>query len=206
MGWEAKCRVEAAGTVFRADVHLDSKELTIRASKRKTLVVALADMVNIASKTGWVEFAADAGAVRMELGKDAERWALKMRYPKQRLEKLGVKAGMKIVVLGIDESDFLAELSTSGATIGSRLTDGCDLIFYGVHDPAQLSELKRLRTRIAPAGAIWIVRTKGKGAAVSEGAVRDAAKQASLVDIKVVSFSETQSAEKLVIPVSLRKK
>jgi hypothetical protein len=49
------------------------------------------------------------------------------------------------------------------------------------------------------------VRAKGAGAAVSESAVMAAGKAAGLVDTKVVAFSATHTAERLVIPISRRR-
>ena len=56
-----------------------------------------------------------------------------------------------------------------------------------------------------PAGAIWVVWPKGRKE-LREDDVRNAAKAQGLVDIKVMSFSETLSALKLVIPVAERPK
>jgi len=56
---------------------------------------------------------------------------------------------------------------------------------------------------LAPTGALWIVRPKGT-AAISDADVIAAGKIAGLVDVKVVRFSDTHSAEKLVIPLAKR--
>ena len=52
-------------------------------------------------------------------------------------------------------------------------------------------------------GAIWVIRPKGH-ADISERDVMKAGKTAGLVDVKVVRFSETHTAEKFVIPVARR--
>ena len=56
---------------------------------------------------------------------------------------------------------------------------------------------------LQPAGAAWVVRRKGDPV-VSERASMAAGKKAGLVDVKVVSFSDTHTAEKYVIPVGKR--
>ena len=63
--------------------------------------------------------------------------------------------------------------------------------------------LADLRDALAPAGALWVLRPKGCGA-ITESDVMAAGKAAGLVDVKVVRFSETHTAEKFVIPVSKR--
>jgi hypothetical protein len=56
---------------------------------------------------------------------------------------------------------------------------------------------------LKPNGALWIVRPKGRPE-ISERAVMAAGKAAGLVDVKVVSFSATHTAEKFVIPLAKR--
>jgi len=89
-------------------------------------------------------------------------------------------------------------------TLGQPAPD-TDLVFLAADSTAELAGLANLRTRIKPAGAIWVVHTKGKGAAFKDVDVFAAAKQAGLVDVKVAAFSTTHTAEKLVVPVKLRK-
>ena len=62
-----------------------------------------------------------------------------------------------------------------------------------------LDRLRALKRSLKPNGALWVIRPKGS-AAISESEVMAAGKKAGLVDVKVVSFSETHTAEKFVIP------
>jgi len=59
-------------------------------------------------------------------------------------------------------------------------------------------------TRIVANGAIWVVSKKGKARSLDDTDVIAAAKRAGLVDNKVVSFSDTHTALRLVSPLSLR--
>jgi len=67
-----------------------------------------------------------------------------------------------------------------------------------------LERLGALKKSLQPAGAIWVLRQKGPATRVTESAVMAAGKAAGLVDTKVVSFSDTHTAERLVIPVAKR--
>ena len=78
------------------------------------------------------------------------------------------------------------------------------MIFFAAHAPRDLSRLEAIAGRLEPAGAIWLIRAKGRGAPISERQSMAAGKQAGLVDVKVVSYSDTHSAEKYVIPVARR--
>ena len=60
-----------------------------------------------------------------------------------------------------------------------------------------------LSKQIEPDGAVWVVRPKGSPD-ITEAETMAAGKRAGLVDVKVVSFSETHTAEKFVIPVAKR--
>jgi len=89
-------------------------------------------------------------------------------------------------------------------SIGRVMPDS-DAIFYGVSRGTELRRLEKLKIGLKPNGALWTIRPKGR-AEVSEGAVMAAGKAAGLVDVKVVSFSATHTAEKFVIPLASRPK
>jgi hypothetical protein len=78
-----------------------------------------------------------------------------------------------------------------------------DAIFLGARKEADLTRLEKLKASLKPDGALWIIRPKGDPE-ISERAVMQAGKAAGLVDVKVVSFSPTHTAEKFVIPRAAR--
>lgn len=123
-----------------------------------------------------------------------------------RLDKLGVKEGARVVLLGVEDPDFLKELAerTPDVHIGRTAKDA-DLIFFGATRRAQLARLAKLEGLIKRNGAIWVVRPKGAGAVdITEMDVMGAGKAARLVDNKVVAFSATHSALRFVIPLARR--
>lgn len=127
------------------------------------------------------------------------------RYRKKpRLLKLGVKPGSRVGVIAVGDKLFPGELDAASAVVvsGRHLKD-CDLIFYGVTKEADLPRLEMLKRSIVSNGAIWVIRPKGRPE-ISEASVMEGGKLAGLVDVKVVAFSETHTAEKFVIPVANR--
>jgi len=104
----------------------------------------------------------------------------------------------------VADTAFLAELedAVSQLSIG-RLLKANDAIFFGVTKEAELARLVALKNALVPDGALWIVRPKGRPE-ISERATMAAGKAAGLVDVKVVGFSATHTAEKFVIPLSAR--
>ena len=123
---------------------------------------------------------------------------------RSRLDKLGVKPGMKVAVLGVDEADFVPELKqrTDDIAAGPPRKE-TDMIFFGVESTAPLERLATLQNSIRREGAIWVVWPKGQKH-ITEDMIRAAAIDHGLVDIKVVAFSERLSGLKLVIPVARR--
>ena len=126
-------------------------------------------------------------------------------YTTPRLDKLGVKPGMRVALVGLDDEAFEAELRdrTRDITRGEPLPD-TDVVLYAADTLDDLDRLPALRERIAPNGAIWVVSRKGTAATIRDVDGVNAAKGAALVDNKVASFDETRTALRLVIPLALR--
>jgi hypothetical protein len=123
---------------------------------------------------------------------------------KSRLDKLGVKPGLVVSVIGVEDASFHDELRARiGAFVEGAPAKGGDLLFYRAHMAKDLDRLVALKRALAPAGALWVIRPKG-GPEPTEAQVMAAGKKAGLVDVKVVSFSEACSALKFVIPVAER--
>jgi hypothetical protein len=116
-----------------------------------------------------------------------------------RLVKLGVKAGQKISLVGIHDAAFARELERAGVDVRPRLHRDSDIIFYAAESASDLKRLADLRPYIKSNGAIWVVRRKGKDAALNEIDVIKAGLAAKMVDNKVVAFDENRSAMRMVI-------
>jgi hypothetical protein len=145
------------------------------------------------------------GTVTLDLGDKAEKWAEKIRNPRSLLDKLGVKPGMRLAVVGLNDSRFEEQLRErcNDVTIGKPLRD-THIVFFAAESQKELDRLATLKKSLIPAGAIWVVHRKGKEGKLKDVEVFAAAKQAGLVDNKVASFSETHTAERLVIPLAYR--
>ena len=123
---------------------------------------------------------------------------------RSRLDKLGVKPGMRVALVGLDDTAFRRELRkrTNDIAEGTPRKD-TEMILFAVDGPAPLKRLATLQRAIKRDGAIWVVWPKGQ-AHIKEDMIRNAAIAQGLVDIKVIAFSETLSGLKLVIPVARR--
>jgi Protein of unknown function (DUF3052) len=121
------------------------------------------------------------------------------------LDKLGVKPGMRVSVVGFDEAWFLADLRTRMAEVATgRLLPRSDLVFVYVGHRDDLDRaIAPLEPKLRRNGAIWVLRPKGSPD-IRETDVIDAGKRAGLVDNKIASLSPTVSAMRLVIPLARR--
>jgi hypothetical protein len=126
-------------------------------------------------------------------------------YTTPRLDKLGIKPGMRVAVVDLEDEAFAAELRdrTHDVTRGEPLP-GTNVVLFAADSHEALRRLAALRERIVPNGAIWVVSRKGRAATLRDTDVMAAAKAAGLVDNKVASFDETRTSLRLVIPVALR--
>lgn len=115
------------------------------------------------------------------------------------IDKLGVKPGAKVAILGVDDPDFMKELRRRTSDITAGKPKGpCDIVFLAAGTRADLRRIGRVKTWIEPNGAIWVVRPKGGRSELRDTDVIDAGLAAGLVDNKIASFSETHGAMRLV--------
>jgi hypothetical protein len=146
---------------------------------------------------------ADGHAV-FHLGAAAEKWRDKILHPKSRIEKLGVKPGAKVSLLGAFPPDFLKEVAGLTESVSKdKVAKDTEHIFFAADSKEDLSALTKISKSVQGASALWIVYPKGQ-THITENDVLAAGRKTSLKDVKVVGFSATHTALKFVIPVSRR--
>jgi hypothetical protein len=204
MGLEATCEATFGTRRGEGKAHLEPEQLDFRGPFR--LKIPTKAVKSVDAKRGELRVEWPEGVATFRLGSAAEAWALKIRYPRSLLDKLGVKPGSRVGVLGAFEPYFLADLAgrTSDVSTG-RAKKESDLLFVAMSAKGELARLASLREKIKPEGGIWVVWPKGRKE-FREDDVRATGPSVGLVDVKVVAFSETLSALKMVIPVKLRAK
>jgi hypothetical protein len=209
MGLEATCAAVLDGEKARGKALLETTELLFRGAVRARVPFADVQRVAVAGKTLTIEWA--GRKLALELGDAAGRWAEKIKNPPTRLTKLGVKPGARVALVGDFgfDASFERELAAAGADdagadASASARTRVDVLFYAPTTRAALVRIPALSKRLEPAGALWIVRPKGKDTPVTETDTRKAGLAAGLVDVKVAAFSSTHTAEKFVIPVAKR--
>ena len=120
------------------------------------------------------------------------------------LDKLSVKPESLVAVINVSDPSFLAQLKKRvGKIIHDEPKKDSDLIFFGAESEADLGQLRILRGFLKSNGGIWVIYPKGQKH-IREITVIAAAKSSGLVDNKVVGFSATHTALRLVIPLAQR--
>jgi hypothetical protein len=204
MGREHTCEASYNGERGEGKALLETDEVIFRGGFRAR--VKFSAVTGITVRAGALSLKTADGTLTLHLGEYAKQWAEKIRNPPSRVEKLGVKSGLSVSVLGLDDDEvFLAELRERTATLATgRASPHSDIIVVHIRRESDLRRLDRLKASLTPNGAIWTIRQKGKDG-VSESAVRAAGLAAGLVDVKVARFSDTHTAEKFVIPKAKRR-
>jgi hypothetical protein len=204
MGSEAVSRVSYKGRASEGKALLETAEIIFRGGDFR-LRIPFEQIASLNVSDGELHVGYDGGIAVFELGRDAEKWAEKIRNPRGLLDKLGVKPGMKIAVLGVEDPEFLSQLRVRiGEPASGEAVSEADYVFYEADRVEDLTRLSVLREAIKPAGGVWVVSPKGKAAQIKDVDVMAAAREAGLVDNKVVGFSATHTALKLVIPKANR--
>lgn len=203
MGAEAKTTLRLGRQTFAGTAHLETDKLRFRGEKK--LDIPLASVHEVAVKNGALHVTHAAGVAVLGLGGAASaKWAERIRSPRSLADKLGVKQGMRIAVLGVEDAGILADLVSRGAKlVTGKVSDGTPLVLWRVARPAALSRLASMVKRLTRDGAIWVVHPRGD-ASVADTVIFAAGKEAGLTATKVVRFSESDTAEKLVIPRAAR--
>lgn len=202
MGAEAKCTATVGGKKAVGKALLETDELIFRGEDVR-LTIPYKSVSSIDAKDGVLHVAWLSGAASFELGPSAVKWADRIRNPPSRIDKLDVKPGQLVLFVGIRDATLREEIETRGAIVLARGIEPVDAIFVAAHERGDLERLATVQKFLKRSGAIWVIRPKGSPN-ISESDVMSAGKRVGLVDVKVVRFSDTHTAEKFVIPVSKR--
>jgi hypothetical protein len=202
MGQEAACIARFGGKVSRGKALLESEALIFRGDFR--LAIPFRTMTSVAAAKGVLRVEFSEGTARLELGPQAASWAEKILHPKSLIDKLGVKPGAVVSVLGVRDASFRQQLAGRTEEVADATPrKDSDFIFLAAEAKEDLERLKNLTRWLKKAGAVWVIYPKGQKH-ITQADVMAAAKRAGLVDVKVVSFSPAHTALKLVIPLARR--
>ena len=202
MGNEVKCMVRWGKQESEGKALLETSEILFRGDFR--LKIAFATIKSAKAVDGELRLQTAEGAVVFDLGAAAEKWRDKILHPKSRIEKLGVKPGAKVSLLGDFDAGFLAEIGQLTESVSkNEFAPDSEWIFFSADSKENLGAMPKIFRSMKGAAALWVVYPKGQKH-ITENDVLAAGRKAGLKDVKVVGFSTTHTALKFVIPLSRR--
>lgn len=121
------------------------------------------------------------------------------------IDKLNVKEGARVLLLGIKDAALSADLRarTDHCSEGRKKKD-CDVILLSVESVEDLRKIETCHALLAPAGGLWVIYPKGRKH-ITEAQVMTAGLATGMVDNKVISFSATHTGLRFVIRKTDRK-
>jgi len=202
MGKELNCSVQFGKQQSEGKALLETSEILFRGEFR--LKIPFSTIKAAKAVDGELHLQTADGLAVFHLGAAAEKWCDKILHPKSRIEKLGVKPGAKVSLLGEFDAEFLREVSSLTKSVSKgKTTSDSDWIFFAADSKADLASLSKISKSMQGATALWIVYPKGQKH-ITENDVLAAGRKTGLKDVKVVGFSPTHTALKFVIPLSVR--
>jgi hypothetical protein len=202
MGNEAPCKLRFDGKTFSGKALLETSEILFRGDTR--LKIPFPSITALQARDGELHVRTKDGLAVFTLGPQAEKWREKIANPKTLLQKLGVKPGETVSLIGEFPADFLLGLKNQDAAIvEGKIAQGAPWCFLAAESRQNLQRVKAIANSLAGAAALWIVYPKGQ-TSITESNVRCAGLQAGLTDIKVARFSSTHTGLKFVLPKAKR--
>jgi hypothetical protein len=204
VGLEKECLARFRGRSSSGRARLEEKLLDFKGTFR--LKIPFVDMRSISAGKGILRIEFSDGTAEFQLDAQAEKWAQQILHPKGLIDKLGVKPSHKVSVLGLKDPSFLELLRGRASRVSvGRTGRDLDLVFVLMKDRTDLARLAGMGRSINDGGGVWVLWPKGQKA-FREDDIRAAGPAAGLVDVKVVSFSETLSGLKMVKPLANRRR
>jgi hypothetical protein len=196
------CTVRFGKEMSRGKALLESSEVLFRGEFR--LKIPFASIKSAKAVDGELRLETADGVAVFGLGPAAEKWCKKILHPKTRMEKIGVKPGAKVSLLGGFEAEFLDELGlVTGSVEKDKVRADTDVVFFAADSRKALSSVAKMARSLKGATALWIVYPKGQKT-ITENDVIAAGRKTGLKDVKVVGFSASHTALKFVLPLGER--
>jgi len=202
VGNELKCTVRFGKETSEGKALLETSEVLFRGAFR--LKIPFASIKSAKAMDGELHLQTANGLAVFEIGPAAEKWREKILHPKTRIEKIGLKPGAKVSLLGNFEADFLDEMKTlAGSVARDKVAVDSEAIFFAADSQKELASIAKIAKSLKGVTALWIVYPKGQKT-ITENGVIAAGRTTGLKDVKVVGFSATHTALKFVLPLGKR--
>lgn len=197
MAMDSACTLRVGKDRYVGKVHMEADFIDF-AGKTK-FRFRLTEITKPRRLSSVIQFGFHGNAVSIDLGnpKTAESWFAYVIQPRTLADRLGVKSGLSVRVLNLDDAELVQSLQTKGTRMIRNPGVSCDMVMLGVERASELRQIEDLCEDLQPGGAIWVVLPKSIRT-VTKANVVAAAREARLNHVEVVDYSETQHAHKIV--------
>ena len=201
MGSEAICNINWNGVNYNCKVLLETNEIIVRGDLK--LKIPFQSIREVKCDSGNLLVCSDKGTLSVSLGTSASRWQDKIRNPPTLLDKLGIKSGHVVKIIGDAPVEFIELLIASDVRIVKEVSEPSSLYVLFVETVEELTMLSEIRSQMAKSDCVWVVYPKGRKH-FTQLDVLNHGRSLQLTDIKICAFSGELSALKFVIPTNLR--
>jgi hypothetical protein len=202
LGREVRCSGIFNGASSEGQAQLETDFVLWRGEERAK--IPFASLASVDVRDGWLHLKGADGSLALHLGSpESERWAQAILHPKTIVERMGLKAGMRVSLLGVDDPDFLRLVAAVGSDRSPRKRKDSDAIVVRVERARDLQKTRGLESYIKRDGMIWVVSPKGKKN-LNENHIYAHMRSLGLKDVKTARFSATHTANKFIIPKDRR--
>jgi hypothetical protein len=188
MGLEVVCVARWGGEASEGKLQLETDELRFSGSFR--LKIPIRSMARVEAHDGILEVVVENGVAEFELGDRAEKWRHKILHPPTLADKLGMRAGTRVRIIGEPQPGFMELIEATGATAIREGSAEAEMLAAFVENR---SELETLFSSALPSVPLWIMYPKRRKE-ITEMDVLSRVRAAGLVDTKVARFSESHTA------------
>ena len=196
MAMESACKLSVSRDKYEGRVRMEGGYIDFAGNTKFRF--RLAEIRNPRQEGTSICFDFHGNAVEIVLSERASgRWIEYILNPQSLADKLGVRDGQTVRVLNMDDPELLSSLAAKNARMVHGTSARCDLVMVGVERASELRQIEDLGETLAPGGSIWVVLTKALRT-VTKANVITIAREAGLAHVKVVDYSETRAAYRIV--------
>lgn len=195
MGREATILCIEGAKRWEVKAHLDSAALQLTGGKKLKLPLTQVTSAKVEGED--LAIASKQGAFKLRLGaKEAAAWAKKILNPPTLADKLGIKPGKTVLLIGALPAEVVAaaKAAQTAAKLPKTIPAHIAALMLAPGKEEQL--IVAAAKALAPGAALWLVYEKGR--AVNGDAIIALARKAGLKDTKVARVSETHAALRFI--------
>jgi hypothetical protein len=197
MGREAKVEYQSGRERLAVRAHLDSGALQLTGGKK--LTVALADVRKAVASDGLLKIETKTEKFALALGeKEAAGWAKKILNPPTLADKLGLKTGGAVLLVGepVAEIEQAASNADRATTLTAAKAKAATVILQTLAAETAAKKIAASAKALPKGVALWLVYRKGTKPNGDD--IIMLARKAGLKDTKVARISETHAALRFI--------